>query len=244
MGCAFKNDKRGPEKGKIVYSYVDETGTHRLERETKNIDSKIITRNRLIDIQDGNSKLIEKSITVSRVGSIKDNNIRQLTVRPEVSEYEVWIEGKKYYSRIEINPAKRAMILSYDGPEPRWQGKSEIAFPKSKFFCFYNQIPECLYHNYFLKSILNYKRKSKEFYVVWDSFPFIKELYSQIGTKLFSAASVKYDGSHNGLIRFAVEVEGQIILYQFDSSFNLVKVAWISQGVTIAPPGEEIAEEE
>ncbi len=67
---------------------------------------------------------------------------------------------------------------------------------------------------------------------------------AKVGKNLFAPASVKFDGENNGLFRYIVEVEGQEVLYEFTKSYDLVKVVWISQGITIAPPGQEIVEDE
>ena len=78
---------------------------------------------------------------------------------------------------------------------------------------------------------------------MWDSYPYIQDQLTRVGKSLFAPASVKFDGVIKNHFRYIVEIEGQVLLYQFTKSFDLVKVAWISQGITIAPPGEEIAEE-
>lgn len=232
-----------PREGKTTYSHVDESGSFDFIRESKVIKKKIVTRNQLIDRKGSGSKLLEKTIMVSQIGSIKSKKSRLLTVRPQASEYSVWLEGKKYISRMQLNPAKKSMKVSLESPEARWQGTSEIAFPKGKYFCFFNQIPECLYHNYLLVKATENQNRRYDFYVIWDSYPFVQDILTKVGNKLFAPASVKFDGEIKGLFRYIVEVEGQAVLYQFTKSFDLVKVAWITQGITIAPPGQEIAEE-
>ena len=242
VGCStFLKDR--PNLGKSIFSYVDESGTYKFIRESKILDQKIITRNQLIDKSGSGQKLLEKSVLVSRKGSIKNKNGRLLTVRPEASEYVVWIEGKKYASKMRINPKNKSIELNLESPVPKWQGRSEIIFPKGKYFCFFSQLSECLYHNHLLKNSLEYDAVF-DFFVVWDGYPFITELYTGVGSRLFVPATVKFDGEINGLFRYIVELEGQSILYQFSKSFELAKLAWISQGVTIVPLGEEIVDEE
>lgn len=241
--CSSSRFTGNPREGKTTYSHVDESGSFDFIRESKVIKKKIVTRNQLIDRKGSGAKLLEKTIMVSQVGSIKSKKSRLLTVRPQASEYSVWLEGKKYISRMQLNPAKKSMKISLESPEARWQGTSEVPFPKGKYFCFFNQIPECLYHNYLLVKAAENENRRYDFYVIWDSYPFVQDILTKVGNKLFAPASVKFDGEIKGLFRYIVEVEGQAVLYQFTKSFDLVKVAWITQGITIAPPGQEIAEE-
>lgn len=242
--CSSSILKGKPREGKTTYSLVDESGQYNFVRETKSIKQKIVSRTQIVDRKGSGAKLLEKSIMVSQVGSIKNRKGRLLTVRPQASEYMVWLDGKRYVSRMKIVTAKKAMTVSLESPDPKWQGNSEIPFPKAKYFCFYNQIPECLYHNYLLANAAENEGQRLDFYVIWDSWPYIQDVLNKVGKKLFAPASVKFDGENKGLFRYIVEVEGQDILFQFTKSYDLVKVAWISQGITIAPPGQEIVEDE
>ncbi len=131
------------------------------------------------------------------------------------------------------------MEISLDGPDLKSKGDREVKLPKGKYFCFYNQISECLYHNNILQRA-NQKRSDKiDFYVIWDSYPFVQEQYAGVGQQLFTPASLKFDGEIKNLFRYILELEGQAILFQFSKSLDLVKVAWVSQGITVSPPGEE-----
>jgi hypothetical protein len=244
MGCSSRLLQGEPRLGKTTFSYVDESGTFSLLRESKLLGQKLVTRNQLIDKKDSGAKVLEKSVLLSRIGSIKVKNKRLVTLRPEASEYTVWIEGKKYFSQMHLNPSKKTMSLTLNSPEAKWNGTSEISFPKGKYFCFFNQMPECLFRNYLLSNSKNSDGRKMDFYVIWDNYPYITDLLTAVGAKLFAPASVKFDGEYDNLLRYIVEIENQVILYQFTKSFDLVKVAWISQGITIAPPGQEIAEDE
>jgi hypothetical protein len=233
-----------PKEGKSEFSYLDESGTYKLQRESKLIKKKIVTRNQIMDTKGSGSKVLEKTIMVSQLGSIKSKKGRMITVRPVASEFVVWLEGKKYSSRMQINTSTKSMKLTLDSPESKWQGTSEIKFPRGKYFCFFNQIPECLYRNHLLEMALESEQVEFNFYVVWDSYPYIQDQLSRVGQSLFAPATIKFDGAIKGQFRYIVEIEGQMILYQFTKSFDLVKVAWIAQGITIAPPGEVIVEDE
>lgn len=233
-----------PKEGKSTYAYVDAGGTYKLVRETKLLKQKIGTRIQLVDTKGSRQKVVEKSILVSQIGSIKSGDKRLLTVRPTASEFTVWLEGKKYFSRMQLDAKNKSMKLTLDSPEEKWKGTSLVKFPAGKYFCFYNQLPECLYHNYLLILSQDNPNQKFDFYLIWDAYPFIQDQLTRVGQNMFATASLKFDGENKGLFRYIVEVEGQMILFQLTESFDLVKAAWISQGITIAPPGQAIVEEE
>lgn len=241
-GCStFRGE---PKQGKTDYSYTDVGGTFKLIRESKTIQQKIVTRHQLLSSTGSSAKVLEKTILVSQVGSVKARKSRLLTVRPLASEFTVWLEGKKYTSRMKLNTKNKSMTVTLDSPEVKWQETSEVKFPKGQYFCFYNQIPECLYHNSLLVQASENRNNKYDFFMVWDGYPYIQDQLTRVGQRLFAPASIKFDGEIQGQFRYSVEVEGQLILYHFTRSFDLVKVAWIAQGITIVPPGEEVQDDE
>jgi hypothetical protein len=240
FSCASPIKKRGDFRR--IYSYTDVTGTYQLERETKVVKNKIVTRSNLIDLK--TNKSLEKSITVSQVGTVSGAGGRRAALRPLASEFDVWLEGKKYSSSMVLDAKRKLMKMNLDSPEEKWKGPVEIPFPQSKFFCFYSQVSDCLYYNNFLTRAFKNPDESIEFYLVWDSYPFIQEQLTGVGKNLFSRALLKFDGKIKNRLRYELEVDGQIILYHFSSAHDLVKIAWIAQGITILPPGEEIGNED
>ncbi len=60
-----------------------------------------------------------------------------------------------------------------------------------------------------------------------------------MGKNLFSSSSVKFDREEKNIFIFEVDIEGQLLLYYFSKSYDLVKIVWIAQGIMILPPGEE-----
>jgi hypothetical protein len=229
------------KEAKTSYSFTDVSGTFKYNREQKVLKKKLVSRGILS--YPASQKTVEKSVAVSQIGTIKDKAGRLLTVRPFASEFAVWLEGKKYSSTMRLNAKNRTMVVNLQSPEPQWKGTKEWPFPRGKYFCFFSQIPECLYHNKFLqKSEKSKKRMS--FYVVWDSYPYIQEQLTGVGKNLFAPASVKFDGEIKKDLRYAVEVEDQVIFYSFSKSYALTRIAWISQGITIVPWGEESPNDE
>lgn len=242
--CSSIISKSLPENGKKSYSFYDVTGKYTLIRERKFSQNKIITRSLLVSSQDTTEKILEKSITVSQVGTIKQRDSRVLAVRPFASEFDVWLEGKKYSSKMNLNDSTKAMQIDLDSPEAKWNGKSSVKFPKGSQFCFFSQIPECLYYNHILEKSLKNRSEIFSFYVVWDNFPFVQEQISGVGDKLFSPAVVRFEREEKSILRYSLEVNGQSILYQFSKSFDLVRMFWIANGISILPIGEEINEED
>lgn len=240
--CASFNSS-APSEGKTIYSYTDLSGKYRLVREVKTLDKKLVTRNQILLTKGSSNKIVEKSITVSQKGSVKSGGKRLLTVRPLASEFSVWLEGKQYSSKMKLDVAKKSMRVTLASPESRWNGVTLHPFPSGRFFCFYSQIPDCLYHNQLLSQGLKEKNQEYDFYIVWDNYPYLQDQLTGVGQKLFSPATLKFDGELKKRFRYIIEVEGQVILYQFSSSFDLKKISWISQGLTVVPPGEEVRDD-
>lgn len=242
--CSSFFSKGSQKQGKTQYSYVDISGRYGLVRENKLIKRKLVSRVQISSSQGSTLKPLEKSIMVSQIGTIQDKDGRTLVVRPYASEFTVWLDGKRYHSKMRLNSKKKSMIVDLDSPESKWKGRSSVPFPKGKQFCFFSQIPECLYHNNFLARSQNRQGEAFTFFVVWDAYPYLQEQYSGMGSHLFTPAFVKYDGEYKKLLRFQVEVGGQTVLYHFSKSYDLVKMFWIAQGISIIPPGEEISDVE
>lgn len=230
-----------PRQTKSVFSYTDVSGEYFLEREHKRVKNKLVTRN-ILKVS-GSTKTLEKSITVSQMGTTKSKDGRVLTLRPLASEFVVWLEGQKYSSKMRLNTKKKVMTVVMDSPEAKWQGTKEIPFPTGKYFCFYSQLADCLYYNQFLERAQK-QGKSLGFFIVWDSWPYIQDQLSGTGKNLFSTAFLRFEGKERKNLRFIIDVDGQIILYHFSKSLDLVKIAWIAQGITVIPPEQKIPSED
>ena len=239
--CSVLTSQGAPKEGKRTFSYSDVSGKYIFTRESKLLKNRLITRTQISTVS-GN--LLEKSIMVSQLGTIKDQRGRVLSIRPYGSEFTVWLEGKKYESRMKIDPKSKSMLVELNSPEDKWKGRSTTPFPKGKQFCFFSQIPDCLYHNNYLFRSQQGKGEGLGFYVVWDSFPYVQEQLTNIGMRLFSSAVLKYEGTAKNILRYQVEVDVQTLLYQFAKSYDLDRMFLVSQGISIMPPGEEVSDVE
>ena len=242
--CSGLTPKTLSKNNKKIYSFYDVTGKYKLTRESIFLDNKIVTRTFLQSSQESNEKILEKSVTVSQIGTIKDKKNRTLAVRPFASEFDVWLEGKKYSSQMNLNGSTKSMQIDLDSPESKWKGRQNIKFPKGSHFCFFSQLAECLYYSHTLEKSLKHRSDIFRFYVVWDNFPFVQEQISGVGDKLFSSASVRFESEERSALRFTIDVNGQTLIYQFSKSFELVRMFWIANGISILPYGEEINEDD
>lgn len=220
-----------PQKTNFVNHYVfkDPSGEYILKREVLKSKSNIKVRQTLYLPTDLNTTL-EKSVTIAEYGTIGKSEKKELAIRPVASQFSIWFEKKKYFSQLKTNKAKKSIEVYLDSPEKNWQGTSSESFVKGTKFCWFGQLPECL------QRIINNSKKSKftsGFVIVWDGFPYYNEQYQNLSGKLFSPASIKFDGKYENLYRFAIEVEGQILFYHYDSDMNFQKMIWVSQGITV-----------
>lgn len=235
--------KSGPPKeGRQTYAYVDGSGRFGFTREHKLLNKKLISRTQITETMGSTAKPLEKSIMVSQLGSVKTRKGRAMVMRPFASEFSVWLEGKRYDSKLRLDAKNKAMTVDLKSPEAKWNGRSSVPFPKGTQFCFFNQVPDCLYHGQLLEKAIENKGERQAFYVVWESYPYLQEQFSGIGSKLFAPAVVKYEGEQKSQHRFLVEVGGQAIVYHFSKSFDLVRMFWIAQGISIIPPSEEMSD--
>jgi hypothetical protein len=109
-------------EGIQTYSYTDVSGRYLYSRELKKEKNKLITRTILGLDQAGQTKVLEKSITVSQLGTIKVGSKREIVSRPIASDFEVWLEGKKYFSKIRMLENEKKILVELDSPEAKWKG--------------------------------------------------------------------------------------------------------------------------
>jgi hypothetical protein len=244
ISCSQLNKTGAPASGSSVYTYNDASGRYKHSREFKLAKNRLISRAQLIPYGGSSQKPLEKSITVSQLGTIKKNKQRIKIVRPFAADYSIWLDGKKYSSSIRLDEKRKAMVVNLESPESKWQGKSVITFPSGQYFCFYSQLPECLAHYGFLERSKNKKSAKFNFHVIWEGYPYLQEQYAGVGGQLFTPASIVFEKVDKGEFRYQVEIGGQTLLYSFSKSNELIRIFWIAQGIAILPPGEEISDDE
>jgi len=218
----------------MLYNFSDKNGQFNVRiasgYEAKN---KSFTTKRAMEIPNKSEEnVLEQSVSISTLGAVKKKSV---ILRPKISQYSVWFEGKKYYSELKINPAKKAIDVKMKSPESQWNGTKQIKFPTTKMMpCFFSQILECAKVNGFLEKASKAKQGTMNVLIVWEGYPYLNETFSDFPTDLFSDGELEYDGkTKESERRFNLRVAGQSIFYVLDEKDNLKKMFWVSQGISM-----------
>ena len=209
------------------FNFKDRFGLYNLEREVRNKNNQLILR-RQLSPQMQRSLVLEKTIVVSQLGTIGKK--RMPSMRPVIAQHTIWFEKQKYFTQLKVQPKTKTLEVVMKSPEKKWSGQKLIKFPKGKIFCFFSQIPECVkYHG-----LLTSNNKPKEFYIIWDNYPYHQETYENVGESVFQMVRFQYNGEENGLKIYSLSLGNQIIFYHFNYDKEFERMYWIAQGVSLA----------
>jgi hypothetical protein len=230
----FSGTPEGSNNSKIVkqFQLTDKAGKFQVDRE-KGFNKKknhFIVKKSVKDFDSG--KELEKLIVISKLGSLSG---KYSILRPEVSEYSVWFDGKRYLSRMRINTKTRSMDVTLKSPERQWQGKRTIPFPKGKgVFCYFSQITECARATGFIDKAIKNDGGSMKVVIIWEGYPYFQEQYLNVPNRVFSLGTFEYDGRNaNGERRFTLKTSSQSIFYFIDNNHELEKKFWVAQGLSM-----------
>lgn len=218
---------------RVEYDLVDNSGKFKEIRETgfnrKNINEFVVKR--MIKAHDGDGKILERSITISTLGTLKG---KLPVLRPKASQYTVWFDGAEYSSTLKVNIEKRSIDVSLKSPEKQWNGNSTVLFPKGTgVFCYFSQLFECVKVTDFFSKAIQEEAGQMNFHVIIDGFPYFQEQYLNVPQKIFIPVKLEYDGiNKNGERRFSLQIAGQSIFYFIDSNELLIKMFWTQQGLS------------
>lgn len=229
LGCATgsQEDIFGSSVGgEDTYQLIDPNGTYIVKREVKLRDGKLITRLRYF-AKDGVTPL-ENTVAISRVGTLRST--KELAVLPEAFQYKVWFEKEEYFSQGKLNPRKRSMGITVSSPKPQWSGVKDFTLPKARYICFFSQLPDCLKIQ---RLLIKSARQAVNLYVIWDNFPYHKELYADVGDDLVTMASLKVSGQEKEEFKFSLDIGSQILFYHYDKNLNFTKMFWVAQGISM-----------
>ncbi|MFW5872038.1 MAG: hypothetical protein ACOCUT_02930 [bacterium] len=221
-------------QGKNTYEFSDISGSYILEKQTIVKKNEIVTKT---EIKSPASQLpLEKTIGVTQIGTVKDKKIP----RPHISQHTLWLEGKKYFSQLKVIPNERSLEVVTKSPEPRWNGKQNYKFPSGKdVYCFFTQVVKCLRTvNYFNASTATEAGGKIDFYLIWDGFPYMGEQYDIVADDPFERVTMYYEGREKNMYRYILKIGNQVILYQLDNDFEVDKMFWVSQGISMIRKGE------
>lgn len=225
--------KKEMPQGSTKFNYTDKNGTF-LVRMSSGFSSKnntYFTKRSLEIPEKETDNLLETSVTFSELGSVN----RKTILRPKLSQYNVWFDGKKYFSEMKINTAKKAMDVRMVSPESQWNGTKQVKFPSAKAnYCFFAQVIDCARATGFLSEASKKEEGTLNFYVVWEGYPYLNETFINVPSQLFSKAQLEYDGvTNDNELRFNLKVAGQSIFYVVDDKLQLKKMFWVSQGISM-----------
>jgi hypothetical protein len=212
------------------FSYQDLNGDFKLNRELKLQDGKLYSRLMLNTID--KNVLMEKTVALSKLGSIKVNKINLPSMLPEATQFEVWLDGKKYFVQSVINQKEKKLIQTYDPP---FKGKQEDVFviPKTNVLCFQSQLVECVMRSEFIAQSIDKKAGSMSLYLIWDSYPYHNDLFGVDLISPFESAKFSFIEEVENEYKYALETQRDTYFYYFDKRGRFIKYFWIAQGLSM-----------
>jgi hypothetical protein len=221
-----------------TFTYQDVGGEFEQNREIRFEKKRLATRTQIMSPTNSGERMLEKTFAVSSYGSVKTKQGRVPAMRPLLSQHTVWLEGKKYFSQLKLDPVTKRMRVIMQSPETKWTGSKDIRVPKGTVFCFFSQLPECLAISGLLNEVKTKRRPRATFHLVWDSYPYHQEHFSGLPATAFSVARLTLEKAEALRTRFDVEVEGQTLSLHFSKSGEFARMFWTTQGISLLPPGE------
>jgi hypothetical protein len=231
---AQKNPKELLGNNDEQFNYTDKNGQYSM-KVSSGLDKqgKSFFTKRILELPNRQKdKALEQSVVISTLGSLKK---KLMILRPKVSQYNVWFDGKKYTSELKINTAKKAIDVKMTSPESQWNGNRQVKFPSSTTLpCFFSQVIDCAKVSGFISKASEKKTGTMSLMVIWEGYPYLNETFSDFPSELFSDAQLEYDGmTKEKERRFNLRVAGQSIFYVLDSKDVMKKMFWVSQGITM-----------
>jgi hypothetical protein len=239
--CAYVNQVIHTEKKtsnnslKLSQEYIlkDKAGTFYLKREAgiSKKDKDFVVKKMILS-EDDKSLPLEKSITISKPGSLKGKiNI----LRPQISQYSVWFEKRKYFSEMKILPNEKKLQINLSSPQKKWNGKKEVSFPEgSGLYCFFSQVVECAKFNNFISESTKRGLGEMNFHIIWEGYPYFHAQYDNLPSKVFSRAKMSYEGMNpQGQRKYSLSFDNQTLFYLLDKQDKIVGEYWVSQGYSL-----------
>jgi hypothetical protein len=213
--------------GLTKFLYSDANGKYTLVREVKKTKSQLITRTRLFD-REKTGKSLETSITVSKIGKRNNGSIAMM---PSASQFFVWFDKSKYTANMKIDLKNRKLILNKKGPKTEYNYTKTFSLPKTKYICFFSQLPECI----LTQSLLMKSQEGKiGLSIIWDSYPFNKEQYEGMSNTPIIQAEFYFSEKTSSSLRFELDIGNQILFYHFNKKLKFEKMFWVSQGLSVS----------
>lgn len=233
-GAQKNNLKKNLVREEERFTYSDKNGEFlvKLSSGFNKKENTLFTKRSLEVPFKDSENVLEQSIVLSDLGVLNKKNT---ILRPKISQYTVWFEGKKYFSELKLNTAKKSIDLKMVSPESQWNGFKQIKLPSSKsLYCFFSQVIECAKTVGFLSKAISKESGAMNFYIIWEGYPYLNETFSDFPSELISRAELEYDGkTKEDERRFNLRVAGQSIFYIVDKDQQMQKMFWVSQGISM-----------
>ena len=221
-------------RGVESFSYEDKNGQFivKLSSGFNKKENHFFTKRILESPNNESNNILEQSVALSEIGVL---NKKKTILRPKLSQYNVWFEGKKYFSELKINPLKKSIDIKMVSPETQWNGVKTVKLPSTKaLYCFFSQIVECAKTIGFLGRAIKTEAGSMNFYIIWEGYPYFNETLSNFPSEVISKAQLEYDGkTKEDERRFNLKVSGQSIFYVVDKNEQMKKMFWVSEGISM-----------
>jgi hypothetical protein len=209
---------------KILYKQKDPSGDFILSREAGASASQkeFVVKGQLL----ADSQVVEQLISIS--------DIEKKLLRPNISQFTVWINKEKNFSEISQDKTLNQLIIRLKSPDPNNNGVKFFTLPENtQNICFFSQVIECARYEGFIARATK-ENDSLEINLIWDGYPFFHKLLENFPSKLFSPGILVFGGKNkNGDKRFILKIEGDEVLFELDSKDKLLRRIWISKGITI-----------
>lgn len=246
VACSGVKSKRvSPETPEVKPNQVavgnflelsDKSGKFKILKESGMINKgkTLVVKKKMFANGESDKKLLEKSITISTLG-VLSKKIRVL--RPDASQYTVWLDGQKFFSEMKLDPKSKSMKLRLVSPEEKWNGEQLVKFPDGTgVFCFFSQLFECVSTTSFFKKAVENGSGRMNFHLIWDGYPYLAEQYGGVPDELFTNARMEYDGVNDlREHRFSLKFNEQEIFYLLTTDLSGAKIYWVSEGYTLIP---------
>lgn len=240
--CANSVKSPTPVTGKKDYIYRDKAGTYSFQRESGPVakERSLYAVKQVLTGQalNGQSEIMERSVVVSREGTIKG---KMRIWRPEKSEYAVWFDGKEYSTKMQLDEKNRALKVVNIDPELKEPKENLVRLSDSKtVYCFFSQIIECAQALDFINKSIENGNGQMNFNVIWEGYPYFQQQYVGLPEEVFSRAQLSYDGENERKIRrFSLNIGNQVIFYQLNTANEIVAIFWPAQGMSVGDTGSE-----
>ena len=217
---------------KKQYDFIDKAGAFSVYREVgRSVKDKNYVVKKSVYSQGEKKKVVEQSIAIATPGRLRNVNI----VRPQIAQYTVWFDKKKYFSELKLDTKSKSMVLRMKSPEERWKGSRKVPFPRGTgVFCFFSMIVECVGATGFIEKAIEKGVGTMNFHIIWDGYPYVQEQYQHLPDEIFSSAEFVFEGdSQNGGKKFSLTTGNQTIFYVVKPGGFLTKIFWVSQGMSM-----------